>query len=87
MKQKEEIMKTYKNLNANMGVTRLTSNARTLTLTHAGNMGASMADVEQNVDRMDIGITLASLLKCPSVKEDGHPDYYYTLTVPVKELI
>ena len=80
-------MNNYKNLDIELGMTHLKSNSRTLTLTHAGNMGARMIDVDINVERMDVDISLKDLLTCPGAKEEGSPDYYYKLTVPVKELV
>ena len=51
-------------------------------ITHHGNMGNSMDSVRENVD-LALGKEAFNILQrsCKSKKEDGSPDYSYTLTM------
>lgn len=58
---------------------------RTMSLTYAGNMGSSVANINRELS--DLGLCDMSDLRClPSFYEEGSPDYLYSAAVTLADL-
>jgi hypothetical protein len=76
---KEITNKGYKTVYIGLTTIALSRKDATITITHAGNMGNTIASVRENFD-MEYGAgSFDSLIKrCKKMEENGSPDYLYT---------
>ncbi len=88
LKSKSGVQSTNGNFTHGYGVTEVqgVKKLSRLTVSHGGNMGSSLSDVDENLEGMyGIKNMLKTLRMFGVLEEDGSPDYSWYMVVKIPE--